>query len=60
MIIVMNNKTTDKNSSCQWKETDDILADPNLVKEIKLAENEMEKGKGIPWEKVKKALTNKV
>ena len=43
-----------------WKETNDILADQGLVKEIKLAESEMKKGKGIPWEKVKKELKIKV
>lgn len=43
-----------------WKETNEILADPSLVKEIKLAESEMKKGKGIPWEKVKKELNIKV
>lgn len=51
--MVMNNKMTDKNSSCQCKETNEILSDTKLVKEIKLAESEMKKGKGIPWEKVK-------
>lgn len=39
-----------------WKETNEILSDSNLVKEIKLAESQMRKGKGIPWEKVKKEL----
>lgn len=43
-----------------WKETNDILADPELVKEIKLAEREMRDGKGIPWEKVKKELKIKI
>ncbi|MFH1863830.1 MAG: type II toxin-antitoxin system Phd/YefM family antitoxin [bacterium] len=39
-----------------WKETNEILADSQLVKEIKLAEKQMKNGKGIPWEKVKKEL----
>lgn len=43
-----------------WKETNEILSDPGLVKEIKLAESQMKKGRGIPWEKVKKELKIKV
>lgn len=43
-----------------WKETNDILADSELVKEINLAEREMRNGKGIPWEKVKKELKIKI
>lgn len=39
-----------------WKETNEILADSQLVREIKLAEKQMKNGKGIPWEKVKKDL----
>jgi hypothetical protein len=52
----MNQSTTDKSCSCQQDETSEILSDPNLVREIKLAEKEMKKGKGIPWEKVNKDL----
>ncbi|MFH1458680.1 MAG: type II toxin-antitoxin system Phd/YefM family antitoxin [Candidatus Omnitrophota bacterium] len=37
-------------------ETLDILSDRKLVKEIKKAEMELKKGKGIPWEKLKKKL----
>lgn len=39
-----------------WQETMDILADPGLVKAIKKGEKEIEEGKGIPWEEVKKEL----
>ena len=38
------------------KETNDILADPQLMKAIKLGEKEIAEGKGVPWEKVKKNL----
>ncbi len=39
-----------------WKETMEILSDPNLVKAVKKGEKEIEEGKGIPWEKVRKEL----
>ena len=39
-----------------WQETMDILADPGLVKAIKQGEKEIDEGKGIPWEEVKKEL----
>mgnify|MGYP001608897191 FL=1 len=39
-----------------WQETMDILADPGLVKAIKKGEKEIDEGKGIPWEEVKKEL----
>ena len=39
-----------------WKETNDILADSELVKAIKQGEKEIKEGKGIPWEEVKKDL----
>ena len=39
-----------------WKETNEILADPGLMKAIKQGEKEIAEGKGIPWEKVKKDL----
>lgn len=39
-----------------WKETNDILSDPALVKAIKHGEKEIDEGKGIPWEEVKKEL----
>jgi len=37
-------------------ETLDILSDPKLVKAIEKAKDDFKKGKGIPWEKVKKKL----
>jgi prevent-host-death family protein len=39
-----------------WKETNDILSDPELLKAIKQGEKEIEEGKGIPWKDVKKEL----
>ncbi len=39
-----------------WKETNDILADPSILKSIKIGEKEINVGKGVPWEKVKKEL----
>lgn len=39
-----------------WKETNEILADKELMKAIREGEREIEQGKGIPWEKVKKEL----
>lgn len=39
-----------------WKETNEILSDPKLMKAIKEGEKEIDEGKGIPWEKVKKEL----
>ena len=39
-----------------WKETQEILSDKKLMKEIKLAEKELNEGKGIDWEDVKKDL----
>lgn len=39
-----------------WKETNDILSNPALVKAIKQGEKEIGEGKGIPWEDVKKEL----
>ncbi len=37
-------------------ETLDILSDQKLMKDIKKAEEQLRKGKGVPWEKVKKKL----
>lgn len=37
-------------------ETLDILSDQKLVKDIKKAGEDLRKGKGIPWEKVKRKL----
>ena len=39
-----------------WKETNDIMSDPKLLKAIKQGEKEIREGKGIPWEDVKKDL----
>ena len=38
------------------KETNEILADRQLMKSIRAGEKEIKAGKGIPWEKVKKEL----
>ena len=37
-------------------ETLDILSDQKLMKDIKKAKEDFKKGKGIPWEKVKRKL----
>jgi len=39
-----------------WKETNEIMSDPGLMKAIKQGEKEIKEGKGIPWEEVKKDL----
>ncbi len=39
-----------------WKETNDIMSDPQLVQAIKQGEKEIDEGKGIAWEDVKKEL----
>ncbi len=39
-------------------ETLDILSDQKLMKDIRKAEDDLRKGKGIPWEKVKRKLGN--
>lgn len=39
-----------------WKETNEIESDPKLMKEIRQAEKELNQGKGISWEKLKKEL----
>ncbi len=39
-----------------WQETNEILADKKLMKELKQAEKEIEEGKGQDWEEVKKDL----
>jgi antitoxin YefM len=39
-----------------WKETNDIMSDPELLKAIRQGEEEIREGKGIPWEDVKKEL----
>jgi len=37
-------------------ETLDILSDQKLMKDIKKAQEDLRKGKGIPWEKVRRKL----
>jgi PHD/YefM family antitoxin component YafN of YafNO toxin-antitoxin module len=37
-------------------ETLEILADPELMAQIRASERELSAGKGIPWEEVKKRL----
>jgi prevent-host-death family protein len=39
-----------------WKETNDIMSHPMLLKSIKQGEKELDENKGIPWEEVKKEL----
>ena len=39
-----------------WKETNEIMADPGLVRAIKQGERELNEGKGRDWEEVKKEL----
>ncbi len=39
-----------------WKETEDILADKQLMKAIKQGEKEIEEGKVHDWDEVKKEL----
>lgn len=39
-----------------WKETNEISADRKFMKVIKQGEKEIDEGKGIPWEEVKKEL----
>lgn len=38
------------------QETNEIMNDPKLMRDIKQGEKEIEEGKGIPWEDVKKEL----
>ena len=39
-----------------WKETNEILADPGLVKAIKEGEEDIKKGRVYDWEDIKKEL----
>lgn len=39
-----------------WQETNKILADKALMRDIRQGEKEIAQGKGIPWEDVKKEL----
>ncbi|MEK7551261.1 MAG: type II toxin-antitoxin system prevent-host-death family antitoxin [Patescibacteria group bacterium] len=39
-----------------WKETNDIMSDTKLLNAVKKGEKEIDDGKGIPWEDVKRDL----
>ncbi|KKQ92211.1 MAG: Prevent-host-death family protein [Microgenomates group bacterium GW2011_GWC1_39_7b] len=39
-----------------WKETNEIMSDPGLMKSIRKGEKELNEGKGLDWEEVKKEL----
>lgn len=39
-----------------WKETEEILADKELMKAIKQGEKEIKEGKSYDWDEVKKEL----
>lgn len=39
-----------------WKETEEILADKELMKAIRQGEKEIEEGKVTPWEEFEKEL----
>ena len=39
-----------------WKETLDITSDPRLMESIQMGEQQIKKGKGLSWEKVKQEL----
>lgn len=39
-----------------WKETNEIFADKVLMKAIRQGEKELDEGKGLDWEEVKKEL----
>lgn len=39
-----------------WKETNEIMSDPQLMTDIKQGQKEIAEGKGIPWEEAKKEL----
>jgi antitoxin YefM len=39
-----------------WEETNEILSDKKLMKDIRVAEKELAEGKGKSWEEVKKEL----
>lgn len=42
-----------------WMETLDIMSDPELVKDIQEGIADMEAGRCVPWEKVKKEVFRK-
>jgi len=39
-----------------WKETNEILADKDLLQAIRQGEKDLGEGRGLDWEKVKKDL----
>lgn len=39
-----------------WTETEEILADKALMRDIRKGEKELDEGKGLDWEEVKKEL----
>ncbi len=39
-----------------WKETNEILSDPGLMKAIKQGEEDIKKGDYVTWEELKKEL----
>ena len=39
-----------------WKETNDIMSDSKLLTAIRQGEKEIQEGKGLAWEDVKKKL----
>jgi antitoxin YefM len=39
-----------------WKETNDIMSDSKLLTAIRQGEKEIQEGKGLAWEDVKKEL----
>lgn len=43
-----------------WKETIDILSDPQLLKSIQAGEKDVQKGRVYDWDEVKKELKLKI
>ena len=59
-VITVNGKPAAVLMSAQeyesWKETNEILANPGLMKAIKQGEDDIKKGRLYDWEDVKKEL----
>lgn len=59
-IVTVNGKPAAVIMSAQeyesWKETNEILSDPGLMKAIKKGEEDVKKGRVYNWEDVKKEL----
>jgi len=59
-VITVNGKPAAVLMSAQeyesWKETNEILANPGLMKAIKQGEDDIKKGRVYDWEDVKKEL----